>query len=154
TWLGDGIRHTQDHAIAKLAGHSQLTNEFTATLIHNDFNPRNIALRQSGEKLQLCAYDWEMAKIGLPQHDLAEFLCFVLTSEAAKADVLDLIELHRWQLEKKSGITLDREAWLMGFRLSLMDLLINRFAMYVMVHRFRKQPFLKRVMKSWHHLYE
>ena len=47
------------------------------TLIHNDFNPRNICLRRRGSHLTLCAFDWELATIGAPTRDLAEFLCFV-----------------------------------------------------------------------------
>jgi hypothetical protein len=154
TWTGSNIENVQNYAIANLVEHNRIVSGLPATLIHNDFNPRNIALRNSAGRLRLCAYDWEMAKIGLPQHDLAEFLCFVLTCEVSKAEVLALIELHRSTLEKKCGVSLDRDAWLIGFRLSLLDLLINRFAMYVMVHRFRKQAFLKRVMKSWYRLYE
>ena len=34
------------------------------TLIHNDFNPRNIALRRDSGGLRLCAFDWELATIG------------------------------------------------------------------------------------------
>ena len=48
------------------------------TLIHNDFNPRNLCLRQTDGGLRLCAYDWELATLQVPQHDLAELLCFVL----------------------------------------------------------------------------
>jgi len=42
------------------------------TLIHNDFNPRNIAFRKTADGLRLCAYDWELATIHLPQYDVAE----------------------------------------------------------------------------------
>ena len=49
-----------------------------SALIHNDFNPRNLALRREVGGWRLCAYDWELATIGVPQHDCAEFLCFVL----------------------------------------------------------------------------
>ena len=56
-------------------------------------------------------------------------------------------------LERASGIAIDREDWLVGFQLSIADLLINRFAMYTIVHRFRKQMFLERVVKTWSRLY-
>ncbi|HEY7513553.1 MAG TPA: phosphotransferase, partial [Vicinamibacteria bacterium] len=41
------------------------------TLVHNDFNPRNVALRGRNGTSQLVAYDWELATVHLPQHDLA-----------------------------------------------------------------------------------
>ena len=78
---GRNSRSLQDLAISELPSHGKLACELPATLIHNDFNPRNIALRPAKEGCRLCAYDWEMARIGLPQHDLAEMLCFVLSPE-------------------------------------------------------------------------
>src|SRR5262249_28449064 len=39
------------------------------TLIHNNFNPKNIAFRREPDALHLVAYNWELATIGLPQHD-------------------------------------------------------------------------------------
>jgi aminoglycoside phosphotransferase (APT) family kinase protein len=124
------------------------------TLIHNDFNPRNIAFRKAAPGPLLCAYDWEMARIGLPQHDLAELLCFVLDSTVSKSEVDMFLALHRSALGRASGVLIDREQWIAGFRLALVDLLINRFAMYTMVHRFRPQRFLPRVMRTWRRLYE
>src|SRR5262249_49351846 len=142
----------QEEAVFSLLENTSLANQLPATLIHNDFNPRNIALRTSGG-LRLCAYDWEMARGGLPQHDLAGVLWFVLDWNVSSAEVKSFIDLHRSVLERESGVSIHKESWLLGFRLSLLDLLVNRFAMYTMVHRFRKQPFLSRVMKTWFHLY-
>ena len=45
------------------------------TLIHNDCNPRNIAIDQSGQPI---IYDWELAMIDIPHRDIVEFLSFVL----------------------------------------------------------------------------
>jgi hypothetical protein len=94
-----------------------------------------------------------MAKWGLPQHDLAEMLCFVLPATVEKEAVSKWLEVHRVALERESGIAIHREDWLVGFQLSIADLLINRFAMYTIVHRFRKQMFLERVVKTWSRLY-
>ena len=46
------------------------------TLIHNDFNSRNIALRRTADGLRLCAFDWELATIGDPLTDLGLLLMF------------------------------------------------------------------------------
>jgi thioester reductase-like protein len=120
------------------------------TLIHHDFNPRNICLRVPR---RLCAYDWELATLGAPQRDLAEFLCFVLTDGTA-ADAARWIEYHRVALERASGRTLHAEPWMRGFSAALGDLLINRLALYALVHRVRHQSFLPRVVRMWRRLYQ
>jgi hypothetical protein len=122
------------------------------TLIHNDFNPRNLCLR--GTDTRLCAYDWEMATMGAPQHDLAEFLCFVLPADATRDNVLRWVERHRRALERESDTSIDAELWRAGFEAALYDLLINRLSIYALVNRVRHQPFLPRVIRTWRHLYQ
>ena len=121
------------------------------TLIHNDFNPRNICLR--GAEPRLCAYDWELATLGAPQRDLAELLCFVLPAGEAPGEAARWIEHHRRVLERCTGVHLDPEAWSRGFRSSLCDLLVNRLSIYTMVHRVRPLLFLARVVRTWRELY-
>jgi thioester reductase-like protein len=152
-WLGKDIGALQDIAISSLGDHNRLAAQLPGTLIHNDFNPRNVALRPIAGTLRLCAYDWEMARFGLPQHDLAEMLCFVLPPDTARDDVLALSEFHRGALERASGLSIAREDWLLGFRLSLLDLLVNRLAMYAMVYRFRRLPYLERALLTWRRLH-
>jgi thioester reductase-like protein len=118
-------------------------------LIHNDFNPRNLCLRDGAAGLTLCAYDWELATIGAPQRDLAEFLCFVLPATVTDGTIDRWVERHRDALERASGETIDRAAWQRGFQAAMNDLLVNRLAMYALVHRIRRQSFLPRVVASW-----
>jgi NADP-dependent 3-hydroxy-3-methylglutaryl-CoA reductase len=119
------------------------------TLIHNDFNPRNIAFRRlENDSLRLCAYDWELATLHLPQHDLAELLSFVLTPDVTKQQADHYVELHRKELEKASGQSLDREMWRHGYKLCLMDLMVNRVALYLMAHTFHHYPFMQRVVRT------
>ncbi|WP_257293687.1 phosphotransferase [Endozoicomonas sp. YOMI1] len=116
------------------------------TLIHNDFNPRNIAFRRHGSQLTLCAYDWELATVQLPQHDLAELLVFTLQPDFDHRLVEQLIERHRLTLQAASGEVIDAEQWHLGFILSLWDLVINRLPQYLMAHTFRHYPFMERVV--------
>ena len=69
------------------------------TLIHNDFNPRNIGFRRDDEGLRLCAYDWELATIQVPQRDLVEFLSFMELERYSDDDLMGFIERHRARLE-------------------------------------------------------
>ncbi len=118
------------------------------TLIHNDFNPRNICLRPTDDGLRLCAYDWELATLGLPQHDLAEFLVFVLGVNPAVEDVDHYVELHRQTLEKHAQTTIDPAIWREGYKYALMDLTVNRMALYMMAHTFRHYEFMERVVAT------
>ena len=102
----------------------------------------------------LCAFDWELATLGLPQHDLAEFLCFVAHDAMSAQDIDRHIEDHRRSLEQAAGVAIDADAWRQGFRLSLQHLLINRLPMYTVIHRFKSQPYLPRVVRNWRRLYE
>ena len=140
--------------IAKIGDSWNLIETLPRTLIHNDFNPRNIALRggRPGD-LQLCAYDWELATLGLPQHDLAEFLCFVLGPQHTASDLHGYVERHRQKLGSFSGRLIDQKTWQTGFVLSLEDLMINRLPAYTLIHRFQRQPFLERIVRCWARIY-
>ena len=119
------------------------------TLVHHDFNPRNLCLRETSDGLALCAYDWELATIGAPQRDLAEFLCFVLPADVPDATIDTWVERHRVAFERAAGEATDPAQWRRGFHAAMNDLLVNRLAMYALVHRVRRQPFLPRVVASW-----
>jgi thioester reductase-like protein len=119
------------------------------TLIHNDFNPRNIAIRRSANGLALCAFDWELATLGLPQRDLAELMCFVLPASASSATILWWTERYRALLAGATRTVIDRTQWNAGFRAALADLLVDRIASYAMIDRIRPQRFLSYVTESW-----
>ncbi|HEX8742806.1 MAG TPA: phosphotransferase [Thermoleophilaceae bacterium] len=110
------------------------------TLVHNDFNPRNIALRADG--LRLVAYDWELATIHVPQRDLAELLAFTMPADVEAAQVDHHIEVHRAALEAAAGVQLDPETWRRGYQLGLRDFTLTRLQLYMMAHTQRQYEFL------------
>jgi thioester reductase-like protein len=119
------------------------------TLIHNDFNPRNVALRSTWEGLRLCAFDWELAALGLPQRDLAEFLCFVAGERLRdERGVAALVERHRRALAAAGGGPIDAAEWRAGFALGLRQFVVTRVPMYALIHRFRPQRFLPQVARN------
>ena len=105
-------------------------------------------------EVRLCAYDWELATLGVPQHDLAELLCFVLPTDCSRESVLEYIQLHRERLSKAAGCSIDADAWQFGFRLALRDLIMNRFSMYFLMQPFRPQQFLPRIIRTWRRLHD
>jgi NADP-dependent 3-hydroxy-3-methylglutaryl-CoA reductase len=116
------------------------------TLIHNDFNPRNIGLRGRNGSSRLCAYDWELATLHLPQRDLAELLCFVLGPAASREEVDHYVEVHRRALEEASGSAIDAKEWRDGYALCLRDLALSRIPLYLMAHALRHFAFMERIV--------
>jgi hypothetical protein len=148
-WTEGSMRTVQTERIDNVGRWWRGLETDPRTLIHNDFNPRNITFRETGAGLRLCAYDWELATLGVPQRDLAELLCFVLTPQTTADEVDHYVELHRVSLERATGRGIDPSRWRAGFELSLDDLLINRFGMYAMIHTVRPLMFLERVVRTW-----
>ncbi len=128
--------------------------ELPRTLIHNDFNSRNIGLRRTPSGPLLVAYDWELATIGAPQRDLAELLCFVLPSNVVAETVDRWVEHHRTRLEQESGTLVRSDRWRAGFVSALAELLVNRLSFYALIDRITPQRFLPRVVRTWWRLYQ
>jgi hypothetical protein len=108
-----------------------------------------MVIREIEGMRRLCAYDWELARIGVPQRDLAELLCFALPATVSRATVARWVERSRELLQEQTGHPIGAEDWDRGFRASLCELLVDRLAMYAMVDRFRPQQFLPRVVRTW-----
>jgi thioester reductase-like protein len=152
-WADPSLAAIQHRLIERVDRWWPALEALPRTLIHNDFNPRNICLRTSGAGPSLVAYDWELACIGAPQRDLAELLCFLLTPDTTEGDIRARIERHRHCLEQATGRAINRRRWEAGFRSALYDLMLNRLPMYALVNRVRRQPFLPRVVRNWRTLY-
>jgi hydroxymethylglutaryl-CoA reductase (NADPH) len=120
-------------------------DQMPKTLIHNDFNPRNICFRKD---LRLCAYDWELATIHLPQYDVAELLAFVLSRNTTKHEVRRFVDYHRLALERAAGVTIHAADWWEGFRCCMQDFYLFRLGMYLMCHSARHFDFLERVVAT------
>jgi NADP-dependent 3-hydroxy-3-methylglutaryl-CoA reductase len=112
------------------------------TLIHNDFNPRNIGLRANGGDPKLCVYDWELATIHLPQRDLAEFLAFIITSETTDEEIWGYVEQYRERLSLHAAAVIDEQQFRRGFELALYDFALTRTGLYLMAHTFKNYSFI------------
>lgn len=148
-WLGAAAARAHARCALEWALRLTIAASLPRTLVHSDFNPRNVALRSTALGARLCAYDWELAAYDLPQRDLIELLCFVLTPQTA-AQARGHLEYARLALERASGRALDVAAWHSGVRIALAEFGVRRLPMYFIAHRFRAQIFLERVTRTWH----
>ncbi|MEU0407422.1 hypothetical protein ABZ307_06265 [Streptomyces griseorubiginosus] len=140
--------------IAESVGYwSQTLQTLPLTLVHNDFNPRNIA-RHEG---RMVVYDWELATVGVPQRDVVELLAFTLGPEATAADVDELLAVHARAVAEESPRAADLVAgtdWHRGYRLALREFLMNRLALYIAGHTEREFGFLPRVVRTAFRLWD
>ena len=136
---------------------------YPKTLVHNDFNARNVCLRRNPgpNKSYLCAYDWETATLLVPQYDIALFLVFALPVEGAVESILFHLNIyHECLLSelKRVGTTSketlrklsDKEEFLLIFDYCMMEILSRRMMLY---HSSENAtglyfPYLKRVINN------
>jgi hypothetical protein len=190
------LPETHHALIDSIADWRPLLDAAPQTLIHNDFNPRNVCLRRlepdpgmAGNRrpdpgvasdcspdpewtdrrpdpgwtdrrpdpgagaaiagFRLCAFDWELAAIGTPMRDVAEFLCFVAPVDVDRAWIERLIARHATRFAETAGVNMNAETCHAAFAAALAELLVDRLSIYAMVHRVRPQSFLPRVLRTW-----
>ncbi|KAF9576889.1 hypothetical protein EC968_000013 [Mortierella alpina] len=130
------------------------------TLIHGDFNTRNICLRvdQTTGARQLCAYDWELACCHVPQRDVVELLSFVLPPGSTEWP--HYIEYHRLALQasfesqrkntaaaRQVKVPSSKEYYEVA-KIALMDFASLRVAMYGISNSFKQVDWLPRILSS------
>lgn len=107
------------------------------TLVHNDFNPRNVAVRNSGEP---CIYDWELSMVNIPHRDIVEFLSFVINPEL---NIETCLRTHAklWDQELSTK-------WLGGYEYALKEFLVCRMTFYKAAEILMRLKFPNRVIDN------
>jgi hypothetical protein len=114
--------------IETLADWHRAKEGLPATLVHDDFNQRNVGFRP-----QLVVLDWELVQRNIAQRDLVEMLTFVLPPSADRRQIDGHVETHRLALiEAGVASGIDRDAWIEGFRCELKVEAINRLALHLL----------------------
>lgn len=120
------------------------------TIIHNDFNSRNIAIRQqvnpSNPEITPCIYDWELAVVNFPHRDIVEFLSFVLTENFKKEKLLGYLHYHHLQFDLENKYSF--EVWKQGYVYALKEFLVTRVSYYEVAGILAKYAFSERVMTN------
>lgn len=117
------------------------------TLLHNDANPRNLAVR-IGSGSGIVLYDWELSAIGPATRDLAEWLCFTLSPTATSDDVFSLVRAHA-DIALPGLNDHDLRA---AFLASLAWFFFDRLTTYTVVSPIFDLPWLERVFATWQRL--
>ena len=142
----------------------QVIEPFPRTLVHYDFTPRNVCLRKQeatqerhNDHLittsrtifrQSCIYDWEMATIHVPQHDVVEFLAFVLPEKCDVTTRTNLVRFYQEQLEKFSGRTFDTNQFMNAFKATCCIYALHQLSMKTVTHSVTRLPYFQRAVES------
>lgn len=149
SWLGGAGAAEQLRLAAGFGTTERWIAGRTLTLVHGDFNPRNLAIRYTPLGPRLAAFDWELAGWGLPQRDVVELLCFVLDPDGAADEARRYVERSRLALQRFARRDVDAATWHAGVRAAIGQFGATRLPMYFLAHRFRPQAYLERVARCW-----
>jgi len=122
--------------------HNNPIKKSKLTLIHNDFNTRNVGVRNNGK---MCIYDWELATINIPQRDIFEFLAFALAENFEAGRLLKFLKLHFELIQEINGSSYLWESYLDDFIVSGYEFLITRASFYLAGNTLLNYSFINRV---------
>lgn len=128
-------------------GWSAALTSVPQTLLHNDVNPRNLALR-CGSTTDIVLYDWELAALGPSTRDLAEWLCYSLSPATTESEVFSLVRAHA----AIAVSNLDDKTLRHAMGASLAWFFFDRLTTYTVVAPIYELPWLERVFNTWHKL--
>lgn len=115
------------------------------TIVHNDFNPRNIAIKNNGDAV---IYDWELAVLNIPQRDSIELLSFVLPEDFSKEELLEYLSYHHRLFIEKTGSTISIAGWLSDCRIIVHEYLCSRVNFYLAGGTLMDYSFSKRIFMN------
>lgn len=115
------------------------------TIIHNDFNPRNIAIREDGTP---AIYDWELIVIDYPHRDIVEFLSFVLPCDFTRDELMHYLNYHFHTAPKNLSENLTQKQWFEGYRQSLVNYIVTRVVFYEVAGILIKYEFSERILNT------
>jgi hypothetical protein len=125
-----------------------IKDELPATLVHNDFNQRNVGFRPG-----VLVLDWELAERNTAHRDIVEMLTFVLPTATDRAQIDNHIETHRAALVAAGASTgVERDIWIEGFRCELKVEAINRVGLQLLFAAKFPLAYLDRINATIEHL--
>jgi hydroxymethylglutaryl-CoA reductase (NADPH) len=112
------------------------------TIVHNDFNPRNLAVRKDGS---VVVYDFELAVMNYPHRDLIEFLSFVLPEDF---DADELFSYLEFDFSLHENPSFSKTEWFALYREMTLEFIVSRALFYEVAGIVVKYEFSSRVLKN------
>lgn len=118
---------------------------FPMTIIHNDFNSRNLCLKKDKDGMKLKLFDWETISYHNPQHDLLEFLFYAMDRNFTAEEFNYYVGYYYNKLNEKTGTTFNRYEFNEVLYLNALEMAVLRFNLYLLGHNAVKFSFMERV---------
>ena len=138
-------------AALQLKSESEQLNLIPKTIIHNDFNSRNIGVRLNGD---IVIYDWELSVINYPHRDIVELLSFTLDIEKNEDNWLSYLDFHfqdskaLWKDLNVEEFMEFRRQWFKTYEYSIKELISTRLIFYEVAGIVVKYEFSSRVLRT------
>ena len=113
--------------------------DLPVVIIHNDFNPRNVAVRKDES---ICIYDWELAVRNVPHRDIVEFLAFTLPDDFSDTTLKQYLNLHY----RNYRSTVGWELWEQGYVFAIKEFILTRANFYCSANIVLKLKFYRRII--------
>ena len=95
-----------------------------------------------------CIYDWEMATVHAPQHDVVEFLAFALPAKSDIATRTNFVRFYHGQLERFSGRTFDSIQFMDVFNAVCCMYALHQLSLKTITHSVTRLPYFERAVRS------
>ena len=148
--VNDNLFKAHNSVIDEIEEWSKKANSLKATLIHCDFNPRNIGYRSSDGSVKVI--DWELAQVGLPHRDIVELLAYTTDDEFSLEEFSEVINFHKKEFEFCLQEKVNHQDWVDSYRCALNEFIIHRLPLYFVAHAHKECEFLPALYKQSHHL--
>lgn len=126
----------------------QAKDVMPATLVHNDFNQRNIGFRSD---TSLVAMDWDLSRVDIPQRDVVELLTFTLDAHTTLDQLLHLLGVH-WQALRDNGMDVDPEVYARAAAAEIRRQSVDRMGLQLLLGAAFELPYLERINRTVDHL--
>lgn len=114
-----------------------------ATIIHNDFNIRNICISKNKENIKV--YDWEFWDIGCPMLDIVDFLISISTKYINTYMIEEMIETYISNYYKLSGKNFNKRYCIKLLYYSALKYSATRMNMYLLCYKKKRISFIERM---------
>lgn len=142
-----------NHQLDRLNDMVHTFHSFPQTLIHYDFNPRNLCWKNvNTPDVQLIAYDWELCCFHNPQYDLVELLIYSLPQNANAEMIKGFIDCYQAQLTEFVSQTWERKKFYRVLRANVQLYVLVRGNLHLLVHNLLNCDYIAAVYQNIHGL--
>jgi hydroxymethylglutaryl-CoA reductase (NADPH) len=139
----EAITARRERIIETISGWHPAKDKMPTTLVHDDYNPRNVGFRLSSPK-RVLALDWELVKAGSPLRDVVELLTFSIGTTCTKEEIDALLASYK-RASAEAGVEYDDRAFAEAFQAELRVEAINRVGLQAVFGAAFDIPYLARI---------